>query len=47
MNVLFSLDISFIEEENYWAEYHIGLFKSTDDIDTVLKRLMNDDGRFS
>lgn len=47
MKVLFSLDINCIEEENYWAEYHIGLFKSTDDIDAVLKRLMHEGGKFS
>lgn len=45
--MLFSLCISCITEENYWTEYPIGLFKSTEDIDAVIKRLMSEGGKFS
>ena len=46
MDNLFELSISCITEENYWIEYSIGIFKSTEDIDTVIKRLMSKDGKF-
>ncbi len=47
MRALFSLCISCITEENYWAEYHIGLFKSIEDVEAIIKRLMSDNGKFS
>lgn len=50
MNVLFSLEISCIEEENhknYWAVYPIGLFRSAEEVDAVIKRLVTDGGKFS
>ena len=47
MSVLFSLDISCVTEENIWAEYHIGLFQSTTEVDIVKNRLMTDGGKFS
>ncbi len=47
MNVLFSLCISRITEENYRAEYPIGLFRSAEDADKTAKRLMRDGGRLS
>ena len=47
MRVLFSLCISCITEENYWAEYFIGLFQSVEDANAARKRLMSDCGQFS
>lgn len=47
MRVLFSLCIGCITEENYWAEYLIGLFQSVEDADAARKRLMIDCGQFS
>ena len=47
MNVLFSLSISCITAENYWAEYPIGFFATAEEIDVVVKRLMSNNGKFS
>ena len=47
MNVLFHLCIGRITEENYWAEYSIGLFNSNEEVGNVIKRLMSDGGPFS
>lgn len=46
MKVLLSLSISCITPENYSAEYTIGLFKSAEEVEAVIKRLMNDGGFF-
>ncbi len=46
MDFLLSLYISCITPENYLAEYHIGLFTSTEEVDTVIKRLTSDGGKF-
>lgn len=47
MNVLLSLCISCISEENYRTEYPIGLFKTAEDVEAVIKRLMSEGGKFS
>lgn len=47
MRVLFSLYISCITEENYWAEYLIGLFQSAKDAEVEKKRLMGKGSLFS
>lgn len=47
MKVLYNLCISCLTEENYWAEYPIGLFKSTDDVDVIIKKIMSAGGKFS
>lgn len=47
MNVLFSLCISCITEEDYQTEYPIGIFRNIEDVNSVAKRLMSDSGRFS
>lgn len=47
MGALFNLRISCTAEENYWAEYDIGLFKTIEGLNIVRNRLMNKEGRFS
>lgn len=47
MNVLFNLCISCLTPENYWTEYPIGLFKSVEEVDAVIKRLISGGGKFS
>lgn len=47
MNLLFSLSISCITSENYWAEYPIRLFATAEEIDVVVKRLMSNRENFS
>ena len=47
MAVLFSVSISCITPENYWAEYPVGFFASVDEIDVIVKRLMSSRGKFS
>lgn len=46
MNLL-SLCISSITPNNYEKEYFIGLFKSADEVNEVIKRLSGENGKFS
>ena len=47
MNILVDLYISRITEENYWAEYHIGTFRSKEEAITAMKWIMGNGGQFS
>ncbi|MBR3594030.1 MAG: hypothetical protein IKL44_05065 [Clostridia bacterium] len=47
MDTLLSLFISCVTPENYRAEYFIGLFTSSEEIDVVVKKLISSNGKFS